>query len=57
MSNVSLKIIVLLFLLHHGESSFFTSIKKLNELINLDFRLFSAVKKLSIDEIDGILEK
>lgn len=53
MLKVTLKVFVALILfLKSGESSFFTSVKKLNDLITIDLKLFETITKLSENSTD-----
>lgn len=54
MLNVALKLIVFTALISYGCASYFTSVKKLTELLDLDFRVYLTVKKLGQDETDEV---
>lgn len=54
---ILVKIFFILNLFNLVESSFYTSVKKLGELVELDLNAYSVVTELSEHEFDEILQK
>lgn len=57
MLNVSLKLLVICLLISYGCASYYTSLKKLSELVKLDLKAYETVEKLCKDESDDTFRR